>query len=118
MGTLGVGVTLGLGLSVFLIAHYGVMGCALADVAREFTMSALYLYFLIQGNHARAAGLAFSKVFGAATLLLAPGALGIVSAMHGGQWSAAWMLLVLVGILVLLGFPRPSEWRLLTDDTL
>lgn len=118
MGTLGVGVTLGLGLSVFLTAHYGVMGCALADVAREFTMSALYLYFLIQGNHARAAGRALSKVFGAAMLLLAPGALGAVSTMHGGQWSAVWMLLVLMGILALLGLPRPSEWRLLMDDTL
>ena len=116
--TLSLGVVLGLGLSFVLTAHYGVVGCVLADVVREFTMCSFYLYFLIQGNHARAAGLGVLKVFLPGTLFAALGFLVTTSPWVGGRWSAAWLLLVLVGVLATLGFPRRTEWQLLADDSL
>lgn len=118
MGTLGLGVALGLGLSFYLTAHYGIWGCALADLVREFAMTALYLFFLVQGDHARAVGKALLKVFLPATLFAGVGALAAASSQFGDQWCVAWMMLVLIGALLVLGFPRWSEWRLLTDDSL
>jgi O-antigen/teichoic acid export membrane protein len=118
MGTLGLGVVLGLGLSFILTAYYGVVGCVLAGVLREFTMCCFYLYFLIQGNHARAAGWGVLKVHLLATVLVALAALVTTSPGDAGQWSAAWIVLLLVGTLVTLGFPRRTEWQLLTDDSL
>jgi O-antigen/teichoic acid export membrane protein len=118
MGTLGLGVTLGLSLSFILTAHYGVVGCVLAGVVREFTMCSFYLYFLIQGNHARVAGWGVLKVFLPATFFVVLGILVTTSTGRGIQWPAAWILLVLVGTLVTLGFPRRNEWQLLTDDSL
>jgi O-antigen/teichoic acid export membrane protein len=118
MGTLGLGVTLGLALSFILTAHYGVVGCVLAGVVREFTMCSFYLYFLIQGNHAPAAGWGVLKVFLPAASFVVLGILVTASPGHGVQWPAAWLLLVLVGTLVTLGFPRRLEWQLLVDDSL
>lgn len=118
LGTLGCGVTVGLFLSVILTARYGVLGCALADMARELVMSALNLFFLVRGKHEVEAGTAFLKVFVTATLLLVVAAAINASRIHAGQWCAAWMFLVFSGTLLLLGFPRRSEWRLLTDDSL
>lgn len=118
MGALGLGVALGLGLSVFLTAHFGVTGCALADVVREFVMCSFYLYFLVQGNHARVAGLGVLKALLPTSLLVAVVALLTASPADGGQWSAAWILLVLMGTLFMLGLPRRNEWQLLMDDSL
>jgi O-antigen/teichoic acid export membrane protein len=118
MGTLGLGVALGLGLSFILTAHYGVVGCVLAGVVREFTMCSFYLYFLIQGNHARAAGWGVLKVFLHAALFVILGILVTAASGHGVQWPAAWLLLVLVETLFTLDFPRRLEWQLLTDDSL
>ncbi|HXH48005.1 MAG TPA: oligosaccharide flippase family protein [Terriglobia bacterium] len=118
MGTLGLGVALGLGLSFILTAHYGVVGCALAGVVRELAMSSFYLYFLIRGNHARTAGLGVLKVFLPATLFVVLGFLFTAIPGHALQWFAAWLVLVLVGTLVTLGFPRRTEWQLLADDSL
>ena len=83
LGTLGFGVIVGAALSLYLSSHYGVAGCAIADVVREFLISGIYLYFLIQGNHARIAGLALVKVFMGATILLALGALLAAPASPG-----------------------------------
>jgi hypothetical protein len=81
-------------------------------------ISGIYLYFLIQGNHARIAGLALVKVFMGATTVLVLGAL-LAAPLHlGSLWLAVWMVLVVTGTLVALGLPRLSEWRLLTDDRL
>jgi O-antigen/teichoic acid export membrane protein len=118
MGTLGLGVALGLSLSFLLTAHYGVVGCVLADVVREFTMCSFYLYFLIPGDLARVAGLGILKVFLPTTLFVALGSFVTTSSGQGGQWSAAWVLLVLLGMLFMLGFPQRNEWQLLTDDGL
>lgn len=118
LGALGLGVVLGLGLSVFLTAQFGITGCALADVVREFAMCSFYLYFLVQGNQARAAGLGVLKALLSASLLVALGILVTTLPAHGGQWSGAWILLVLTGTLFMLGLPRSSEWQLLTDDSL
>ena len=118
LGTLGLGVALGLGLSVFLTAHFGVTGCAFADVVREFVMCSFYLYFLVQENHARVAGMGVLKALLPASLLVVAGALVAASPAYGGQWSGAWILLLLMGTLFMLGLPRRNEWRLLTDDSL
>jgi O-antigen/teichoic acid export membrane protein len=118
MGTLGLGVALGLSLSLILTAHYGVLGCVLAGVVREFTMCCFYLYFLVQGNHAHSAEWDVLKVFLPATLFVMLGILVTGAPEHGGEWSEAWLLLVLVGTLVKLDFPRRVEWQLLMDDSL
>jgi hypothetical protein len=105
-------------LSLYLSSRYGVAGGAIADVAREFLISGVYFYFLIQGNHARTAGLALVKVFMGATILLALGAL-LAAPLHlGAMWLAAWMVFVVTGTLIALGFPQRRELRLLTDDRL
>src|SRR4029079_6125594 len=70
LGTLSFGIGLGALLSIYLSSRYGGTGAATADIAREFAMSGLYLCFLIQGNHARFAGVALLKVFAGATALL------------------------------------------------
>src|SRR5215470_6102040 len=67
IGTLGIGFGIGVVLTFYLAAGYGAVGCAVADVVREFAMSAIYLYFLVQGNHARVAGTALLKIFLGAT---------------------------------------------------
>ena len=118
MGALSVGVAVGLGLSLFLTAHFGVRGCALADVIREFTMCSFYLYFLVKENHAGAAGLNVVKVLVSATLLIALGVLITSSSAYSDQWSEAWILLVLMGTLFMMGLPRRNEWQLLTDGNL
>ncbi|HET9215898.1 MAG TPA: flippase, partial [Terriglobia bacterium] len=58
LATLGFGLVLGTVLSVYLTSRYGATGSATADVVREFAMSSMYLCFLIQGHHARQAGVA------------------------------------------------------------
>lgn len=118
MGTLAVGVGIGLVLCFYLSARYGAAGCAVADVAREFIISGIYLYFLIQGNHARVVGMALLKVFLGATFLLLVAVLLTSTMRHGDQWLAAWIICVLTGTLFSLGLPRRGEWRLLTDDRL
>lgn len=118
MGTLGAGVALGLGLSLVLSARYGAAGCAIADVVRELTMCCSYLYFLVQGNHARVAGWSILKVFLPATLFVALGAVVTASPGEACQWAAAWLLLVLAGTLVTLGFPRGVEWQMVMDESL
>jgi len=118
LGTLSFGIGLGALLSIYLSSRYGGTGAATADVAREFAMSGLYLCFLIQGNHARFAGVALLKVFAGATALL------FLSVYFAGilhiqfMWLAAWMFFVLMGSLATLGFPNIREWQLLTDDRL
>lgn len=118
LGALGLGVALGLGLSLFLTPHFGVRGCALADVVREFTMCSFYLYFLVKKKLARVAGLDVVKVLIPATLLVALGDLATSSPAYSSQWSGAWILLVLIGTLFTLGLPRRNEWQLITDDGL
>ena len=116
--TLGFGLVAGTFLSVYLTSRYGATGSATADVVREFVMSGIYLCFLIQGNHARQAGVALLKVFGSATALLAVGVL-VGSAFQLRFVSlVAWMALVLMGAIAAFGLPRVEEWRLLTDDRL
>ena len=116
--TLSLGIGFGILLSIYLTARYGATGAATADVGREFLMSGLYLCFLIQGNHARTAGLGLLKVFGGATALLVVGTL-VTAPLHlGALWLAAWMVFLVTGTIVVLGAPHPGEWRLLTDDNL
>jgi O-antigen/teichoic acid export membrane protein len=118
LGTLSLGIGIGTLLSVYLASRYGATGAATADVAREFAMTGAYLCFLIQGNHARLAGVALLKVFAGATALL------VLAVQFAGMfhirvmWLAAWMFFVLMGALVTLGFPNIREWHLLTDDRL
>lgn len=118
MGTLGLGVVFGIGLSSVLTAQFGVTGCALAEVVRELLMSSLYVYFLVKGDHARLAGTALLKTFLAASLLVVLGMEVTRSVGLGGRWSAAWVMLVLAGTLAMLGFPSRTEYELLTDDNL
>jgi hypothetical protein len=118
LGTLGFGVALGAALCFYLAPLYGPAGAAVADVVRELTMSGVYLYFLIQGNHARTAGLGLLKVFGGATALLVVGTLVTAPFHLGVLWLAAWMVFLVTGTLVVLGVPHPREWRLLADDSL
>lgn len=116
--TLSIGIGFGTLLSIYLTGQHGATGTATADVAREFVMSAAYLCFLIQGNHARFAGVALLKVFVGSTALL------VLAVWFAGVFHikfmllAAWMLFVLIGALVMLGLPNSQEWRLLTDDRL
>jgi O-antigen/teichoic acid export membrane protein len=118
MGTLAVGVGIGAFLCFHLSARYEAAGCAVADVARELIISAIYLYFLIQGNHARVVGMALLKVFVGATSLLLAAVLLTSTMRYGDQWLAVWIVCVLTGTLFSLGLPRRGEWRLLTDDSL
>ena len=118
MGTLGLGVALGVGLSSFLTGQFGITGCAIADVVRELAMGSLYMHFLIKGNHACIAGTALLKTFLASGLLIVVGMELTNSIQYGGRWSAAWVVLVLAGTLAMLGFPRRTEYELLTDDSL
>jgi O-antigen/teichoic acid export membrane protein len=118
MGILALGVSVGAVLCFYLSAKYGAAGCAFADVTREFVISAAYLYFLIEGNHARIAGLALLKVFVGATALLFLAVFLTSSLRHGDEWLAVWIVFVLTGTLFMLGFPRRREWRLLMDDGL
>jgi O-antigen/teichoic acid export membrane protein len=116
--TLGFGLVLGTVLSVYLTSLYGATGSASADVVREFVMSSIYLCFLIQGNHARSAGVALLKVFASATGLLAVAVI-VGSAFQIRLLSlAVWTIFVLMGAIATLGFPKIEEWRLLTDDRL
>jgi O-antigen/teichoic acid export membrane protein len=118
LGTLSLGIGIGTLLSVYLASRYGATGAATADVVREFVMSGVYLCFLIQGDHARLAGIALLKVFAGATALL------VLTVQFAGtfhirfMWLAAWMFFVLMGTLMTLGFPNIREWHLLTDDRL
>jgi O-antigen/teichoic acid export membrane protein len=118
LGTLSFGVAFGGLLSVFLTSRYGATGSATADVAREFAMSGVYLFFLIQGNHSRFAGVQLLKVFAGATALLAVAVLFASLFEIRFMWLAAWLFFVLMGALGTLGFPSIQEWRLLTDDSL
>jgi len=118
LGALGFGITAGAALCLYLAPRIGVAGGAIADVIREFMISGIYLYFLIEGNHARIAGLALVKVFIGSTMILVLGALLAAPFHLGALWLAVWMVLVVTGTLVALGLPRLSEWHLLTDDRL
>ena len=118
MGILGLGVSVGTVLCFGLSARYGAAGCAFADVAREFVISAAYFYFLIEGNHARIAGLALLKVFAGATALLFLAVFLTSSLHHGDKWLAVWIVFVMTGTVFMLGFPQRREWRLLLDDGL
>jgi hypothetical protein len=53
-----------------------------------------------------------------ASLLVVVADLLTASPAYGGQWSAAWILLVLMGTLFMLGLPQRNEWQLLMDDSL
>jgi len=118
LATLSVGIVGGTLLSIYLTSQYGATGAATADVAREFAMSGVYLCFLIQGDHARFAGVAMLKVLLGATALL------VFAVLFAGVFHikfmllAVWMFFVLIGALVMLGLPNIQEWRLLTDDRL
>lgn len=115
---LGLGVALGTVLSISLTARYGPAGTATADVAREFAVSTIYLFFLVQGNQARVAGVALLKVFLGATALMFV-TMMLATPLHlQVMWLAAWMLFVFVGTLIVFGLPTQGEWRLLTDDRL
>ena len=118
LSTLSLGIGMGALLSMYLSSRYGATGAATADVAREVAMSGVYLCFLIQGNHARFAGVALLKVFTGATALLifAVYLAGIFHVQF--MWLAVWMFFVLMGTLATLGFPNIREWQLLTDDRL
>ena len=118
LGALSFGVVAGIALQFGLAPHYGPAGSALADLIREFLVSAIYLYFLDRERQSSAVGSALLKVFMGATALLAVIACGTASTHYSNQWPAAWMLLVFAGTLLHLGFPRKWEWRLLTDDSL
>jgi len=118
MGILGVGIGAGATLCFYLSARYGAAGCAFADVTREFVITAGYLYFLVEGDHARIAGLALLKVFWGATGLLLLIVYITSSLRHGDEWFAVWIVFVLTGTLFMLGFPRRREWRLLLDGGL
>jgi O-antigen/teichoic acid export membrane protein len=118
LSTLGLGVGAGLILSFYCTSAYGPVGSAFADVAREFIISATYIYFLIQEKHTRTAGVALAKVFAGATLLVGLGALVVGPVHSGDKWCVGWILLILMGTLAGLGFPRHWDWTLLTDDSL
>ena len=118
MGTLGLGVSLGFGLSLFLTAHFGVTGCAFADLIREFVMCSVYFYFLVKENRASIAGTALLKIFLASSLLIVLGMAATNSVEYGGRWSGAWVVLVLAGTLAMLGSPKRTEYELLMDDSL
>ena len=117
LATLGVGVAGGTLLSLYLTPRYGAAGCALADVARELTMSVMYFCFLARESHARLAGLALTKIFVGASASLTLAALVAAPPDPAAQWPAAWMVFLLAGTLLVLGFPNIRDWRLLTDDT-
>jgi len=118
LGILGAGAVAGAALSFYLTSAYGPAGCAIADGAREFLISAAYLLCLVRDESAQKVGTAFLKVFGGATLVTAAGLRLGAPLHHSEPWFAVWMILVLAGTVCLLGFPSRGEWRLLTDDSL
>jgi len=118
LGTLTLGVAGGTLLSFYMTSRYGAAGCAAAAVAREFTISSIYVLFLTQSRHARSAGLALMKVFVGATGFLATAVLFAAPLHLASLWLAAWTVLVLAGTIGVLGLPNIGEWRLLTDDRL
>jgi O-antigen/teichoic acid export membrane protein len=116
LGVLAFGIAAGTLLSIFLTSRYGTTGTATAHVAREFVTGNAYLLFLIQGNHARVAGLALIRVFLGAAVCMAA-AVFVAAPFHiEMMWIGAWMVFVFVGALGMLGFPSAGEWRILTDD--
>jgi O-antigen/teichoic acid export membrane protein len=118
LGTLALGVAGGALLSLYWTSRHGAAGAASADVVREFVVSSVYLFFLIQGNHARVAGFALLKVFLGATASLAAAVLLGAFPQIEVVGVAAWMFFILVGTIGVLGLPKSGEWRLLTDDRL
>jgi hypothetical protein len=105
-------------VSVYLTSRYGATGSATADVVRELAMSAIYLGFLIQGNHSRYAGRVLLKVLiGSTALLVLTFLLATPFHIHF-MWLAAWLFFVLAGALAALGLPTTAEWHLLMDDRL
>jgi PST family polysaccharide transporter len=114
---LGLGIGIGGLLCAVLAPRYGGAGCAMAGVVRELIVSGVYLHCLARGAHAPAVAGALLKVFLGATALILGGA-ALFMATGRDLWLAAWMVCVVAGTLVLLGFPRLREWRLLTDDNL
>ena len=118
LGALGLGLAAGLILSVSLTSAYGPAGCALADVARELIISATYLYFLVQGSQTRTVGVALAKVLAVSASLAGLGLFLTLRTHPGDPWIAAWMILVFVGTLIVLGLPSRQEWALLTDESL
>ena len=118
LGALGLGVTAGLALSFSLTSAYGLLGAAMADVARELIISGAYLFVLVRGEPARHAGRALLGILVGATVLITLGYWGAVPLHWGDKWVAAWMCMVLAGTVLVLGLPNRGEWRLLTDDTL
>lgn len=116
--TLGAGVLSGMALSVLMSASYGATGCALADVARELTITAAYLFFLRRRDETRLPALAMIKVVLGASVGAAVGA-GVVRQLQPqGGWLAAWVILLLAANAWVLGLPKPGEWQLLTDDAI
>ncbi len=116
LGTLTLGVILGAILNFGLASRYGATGSALADLIREFAVTAVFVYFLKHEDLAPAAGLAFLKV----SLVAATLALG-VAAWAGSRgtwidWPAAWNLLTFAGTLIFVGLPNSQELLLLADE--
>jgi peptidoglycan biosynthesis protein MviN/MurJ (putative lipid II flippase) len=118
MGILALGVGVGVLLNFSLARRYGADGSALADLAREFALSVMYLYYLARESYARPAGKALLKVFLGAAALMALQALLPGPLRTGVGWPATWDLLMLAGTLLFLGWPCPREWLLLADDSL
>lgn len=119
LAILATGLASGACVSIWLTSRYGVAGCALAQAARELVMTAAYFGFLVRGNHGsqvRRAGLALTKVFAGASVCLCLGVLLTASVRPESMWLAAWVVMVLAGALVTLGWPSLADWRLLTDD--
>jgi O-antigen/teichoic acid export membrane protein len=115
---LATGVGAGAVLNLSLAARYGANGNAMADLAREFIVSVIYLSFLARADFSRTAGLALLRAFSSAAILALVVALLAKPNHLSAGWPAAWNLFLLAATVIFLGTPRTREWVLLTDDNL
>ncbi len=118
LGTLTLGLILGVGLGFSLAPRLGPAGSAIADLVREVAMTASFLYFLYRENLAPATGKTMLIILLGASVLSLP-LVGLTGNFgRWDSWPAAWNLLVLAGALVFLGLPRCAELRRLLDEDL
>ncbi len=118
LGTLALRVGLGAILGFYLASRYGAMGSAVADLVREFVVTAVFLYFVKREALAPAVSVTLLKI----SLVAASLAL-VVRAFAGfigpwAEWPAVWNLLMLGGTLIFVGLPNRQELLLLADESL
>lgn len=108
--------SVGLGMAFLLAPRYGGMGVAVADLARESTLSALLLMALSRRGLIPSLGPALLRTGGASALTM--GLFVIVSGLQhsGDAWAAAWVCSISASSLAFLGIPKRHQILMLAQE--